>query len=54
VRQYRWMNFLQQVGFKNIYASKIGQFSLENAVSFSDETGNCVSNCIQTILLIIV
>tara|TARA_R110001583_G_scaffold18595_1_gene73801 strand:- start:2124 stop:4493 length:2370 start_codon:yes stop_codon:yes gene_type:complete len=32
--------FLQQVGFKNIYASKIGQFSLENAVSFSDETGN--------------
>ena len=31
--------YLQQFGFKNIYASSIGQLSFENAISFSDKTG---------------
>ena len=30
-------NYLQQVGFKNIFASKIGQIAFENAFSMSDQ-----------------
>ncbi len=32
--------FIQQAGFKSIYAANIGQFAFENAVSFGDETGH--------------
>lgn len=30
---------VQQVGFKNIYAAKLGQIAFENSVSFSDKRG---------------
>ena len=32
--------YSQQVGFKNIYAAKIGQIAFENAISFNEKTGH--------------
>jgi len=32
--------YSQQIGYKNIYAAKIGQIAFENAVSFSDKIGH--------------
>lgn len=32
--------FVQQIGFKNIYAASIGQLAFENAISFGDEVGH--------------